>query len=426
MSGVIIILLSLFVLLICLGTPIAFSIGTASIAALIDKGGLSLIAIPQRMFNSLDSFTLLAIPFFIYVGDIMMKGGISSRLINLAKAFLGWMRGCMAYCTVVASAFFGAISGSAPATCAAIGGMMYPEMLKMKYPPAFAAYLGAISGTLGVLIPPSIPFVIFGTSTGTSVGNLFKVGGVAGAIICIAYCVAAKITIRNEEEIVFVKKPPTLKDVWMAFKDAFWGILSPVIILGGIYSGKFTATEAAVVAVIYSLIVGLFIYKELTVKTALEAIVGSMLTSGMVLLLVSFASLFSYVLTVESVATLLKTWVTNIGATKILFLAIINIIYLVLGMIMDTIPIIILTAPIFSPIATMLGISPVQLGVVTVVNLAYGMITPPFGINLFVASGYSKCRLPEMIAKGKWFYLIGALLLLVVTYCPFLYLWIVE
>ena len=423
MSWTLIVLFGLFLFLMCAGLPIAFSVGLASIAALAVRGGMPMVIVPQRLFVSTDSFPLLAIPFFIVAGDVMLQGGISKRLINLANSLLGWTRGSLAYVTVVASAFFGAISGSAPATSAAIGGMMFPEMRKSGYDPDFSAFLGAISGTLGTLIPPSIALIIFGTQTGTSVGSLFIVSGVGGVILAAVYCLTAKYSIRNAADIVVNASRPTVAGVRKAFREAIWGLMSPLIILGGIYSGKFTATEAAVIAVVYSLFVGFFIYKELTIRNTIESIINSCITTGMVLILVAVASLFSWIMSVEGVARMLKALVTSFGLGPISFFLAVNVIYLVLGMFIETIPIVILTAPIFFPIASSLGINPIHFGVVTVFNLSYGMITPPFGINLFVASGYSKCKLFDMVRAGKYFYIVGLAMVIIYSFFPGLIMW---
>lgn len=418
-----IVLFIFFFGLLILGFPIAWSIAISSTAALMAYGDLSLVVIPQRLFVASDSFTLLAIPFFILAGDLMLQGGISRRLINLATSLMGWMKYSMAYVTIVASAFFGAISGSAPATAAAIGSMMQTEMEKDHYDPDFAAFLGAISGTLGIIIPPSIALVIFGTNTGTSVSKLFTASAVGGIIIAIVYCITAKLSLRKETQIQAHFTRIDWRNVWKCFVDAFAGIFSPIIILGGIYSGIFTPTEAAVIAVVYSLIVGFFVYRELDIRKTVQCIINSAVTSGMVLILVATASLFSWIMTIAGTGTMLQNLVLSSHLNKITFFLIVNVIYLILGMIMETIPIILLTAPLFLPIAVALGIDPIHFGVVTVFNLAFGIVTPPFGMNLFVASGYSKRSLGGMVKRGKTYYVIGFALILALSLCPQLIMW---
>jgi len=425
MSATLTILIISFIFFMLIGLPIGFGIGLSSILALLTKSTIPLLVVPQRLFTAIDSFPLLAVPLFIFAGDIMMYGGISQRLVNLAKKTIGWSISGLAYVTIVASAFFGAISGSAAATTAAIGGMMYPEMVNANYRKPFASFLGAIAGTLGILIPPSIALIIYGTQTNTSVGDLFLGGAVVGVIATIIYCLTAKITLSLDKEVKVKAEPlPSWKEFGKAFAEAFWGLLSPIIILGGIYSGVFTATEAAVVAVIYSLFVGFFIYRELTIKRLIDCFVGSALTSSMVLLLVAVASLFSWILTIEGVANIMGGLVVQYGLTTVAFFIVVNILYLIMGMFIETIPIIILCTPIFFPVAQTLGIDPVHFGVITVFNLAYGMVTPPFGLDLFVANGYSKQQIAPMVSCGKWFYLAGFSMIFIFSFFPQLINWI--
>lgn len=424
MSAALIILLVTFFVLIILFQPISFSIGIASLLALL-QSGKPLQMVAQRIFVSVDSFTLLAVPFFILAGDLMIQGGISKRLINLANGIIGWIKGGMAYVTIIASAFFGAISGSALATTSAIGGLLYPEMLKNKYTPAFAAAIGAVSGTLGILIPPSIAFIIFGTQTGTSVTKLFAAGAVAGIIVALFYMIAARLELTISKTETVEPKRPSLKELLWTFADAFWGLLCPIIILGGIYSGKFTATEAAVVAVLYALIVGFFVYRELTVRKVFDCIVGAGISTATILFLVGIASLFSWILTVEGVSAMLSNLVTAVGLNKIVFLLTINVIYLILGMLMETVPIIILTAPIFFPIAALLRVDPVHFGVITVVNLAFGLVTPPFGTCVFMANSYSRQPVMSIVKNCRCFYVFGLAAIFLVTYVPEIVMWIV-
>ena len=412
-----------FIGLLILGMPIACGIGISSILAIFAKGTLPMMVIPQRLIVAVDSFPLLAVPFFVLAGDVMLQGGISKRLIALAKVMVGKLTGGLAYCTIIASAFFGAISGSAAATTAAIGGMMYFEMLKDQYDEDFTAFLGAISGTLGLLIPPSIALIIYGTQTNTSVGDLFMVSAVAGVITTFVYMLTARLSMKKKGESSAAQTAEKAS-VWAVFKEAFWGLLSPVIILGGIYSGIFTATEAAAIAVVYSLVVGFFVYRELTIKKLIDAFVSSALTTGMVLLLVSVASLFSWILTVEGVAGMLSRVVSAYGVTLTTFFISVNVIYLILGMFIETIPIIILTTPIFFPMAMALGVNPIHFGVVTVFNLAFGMVTPPFGLDLFVAAGYSKRSIPGMVKAGWPYYISGVALIFLFSFFPQLIMWV--
>lgn len=422
MSGTLMILLVVFLGLLVIFLPISFCIGLSSVAALIAKGGITLQVVPQRIFTSLDSFTLLSIPLFILVGDVMIEGGIAKRLIALANCIVGRMKGGVAYVTIIASAFFGAISGSAIATTSAIGGLMYPEMVKKNYDKGFAAGVGAAGGTLGILIPPSIAFIVFGTQTGTSVTSLFMCGAIAGILVAVLYIFSSTMELRNKD-IVVEKGVHVKGERRKAFKDAFWGLLAPLIILGGIYSGKFTATESAVIAVVYCLLIGFFVYKELTIDKVIKITIKSAVSSAAILLLIGTAQLFSWVMTVENVGGALQNMVAGSGLNTLTFLLIVNMIYLVLGMLMETIPIIILTAPILFPIAVAFGIDPIHFGVITVVNLAFGLFTPPFGTCLFMANSYSNQPVLNIVAKSKFFYLFGTIGILLVTYFPNIYLW---
>ena len=353
----------------------------------------------------------------------MIEGGIAKRLIALANSIVGRSKSGVSYVTIIASAFFGAISGSAIATTSAIGGLMYPEMVKKNYDKSFAAGVGAASGTLGILIPPSIAFIVFGTQTGTSVTSLFMCGAVVGIIVTILYMVASYMYLRKKAIIVDTEIH-TAGTRWKAFREAFWGLLAPVIILGGIYSGKFTATESAVVAVVYCIVIGFFVYRELTVKKLVEITIKSAVSSAAILLLIGTAQLFSWIMTVENVGGALENVIAHSGLNTLTFLLVVNIIYLIFGMLMETIPIIILTAPIMFPIACAFGIDPVHFGVITVVNLAFGLYTPPFGTCLFMANSYSKQPVLDIVAKSRNFYLFGLIGILLVTYFPNIYLWI--
>ena len=425
MTTTLIVLLSVFFVLIVLSVPISYSIGVASILALIVKDTISLQSVPQKFFSGLDSFTLLAIPLFIFVGDVMVVGGISKRLIALANYCVGWMRGGLAYVTIVASAFFGAISGSSVATTSAIGGLMYPEMVAKKYDKSFAAALGAVGGTLGILIPPSIAFIIFGTQSGTSVTGLFLTGGVIGIVIMVLYCIAAKVKLSKDTDVVLEVRTDTSQR-GRIIREASWGLFTPIIILGGIYTGVFTPTESAIVASVYSILVGFFVYKELTIKNLASVLVKSAMTSAVILFLTGLATLFCWIMTIEGTSRMLQGFVTSANINKYVFLLIINLIYLVLGMLMDTIPIIILTTPIFLPIAVSFGIDPIHFGTITVVNLAFGLFTPPFGVCVFMANTYSKQPVAGIFSQCRYFFVFGLIGIFLTTYFPQIYMWVVR
>lgn len=427
MSIALLVLLIVFFGLMILSVPIAYCIGIGGMAALIIGDLLPWQIFAQKTLGAVDSFTVLAVPFFIIAGDLMMKGGIAKRLIALSDVLVGRRsKGGMAYVTMVASAMFGAISGSAVATTTAIGGMMYPEMIKKNYSAPFASAIGAVGGTLGILIPPSIAAIIYGTSTNTSVGNMFLVCAVVGVVACIFYCIASRIEIKNEDIQLGEVEKPTAKEIWKAFYDAILGLMAPVIILGGIYGGLFTPTEAAVVAIVYSFIICRYVYRELSWKQFKEAIVSSAITTGMVELLLGVATFFSYMLSIEKVSQTIQGVVTSGGLSKNGFLLISIVILIILGMLMETIPIIVLTAPILVPVATQFGIDSLQFGALTVFTLSYGLFTPPFGMDVFVCTTYSKQPVMKVFQKCRWFFILGLVLILIVAFFPQFYMWIAQ
>jgi C4-dicarboxylate transporter DctM subunit len=422
MSAVAVVLLTLLVVLIALGVPIAFSLTLASLGAILVQGQIPLLALPQRLFTATDSFALLAVPFFILAGEIMQQGGISRRLVAFANDLLGWISGGLALVSIAASAFFAAISGSGAATTAAIGGVMYPEMKKRGYHPDFAAAIQALGGTLGIVIPPSIPFVVYGIITGASVGALFLAGVVPGILGALAYMSLAYLLSRRAG--YRSSRRASFGQLWRSFRNAFWGLLMPLIILGGIYGGVFTPTEAAVVAVVYALAVALFVYREIGLKDLKRIFVGAALTSAMVMFLIATAALFGWVMTRENIPQQLAKAIVSVAGTPLTFLLLVNVVYFVAGALLDTVAIILLLVPILYPIAAQLGIDPVHFGLVTVFNLGIGQITPPFGVCLFVASGISGISL-ERITRAIWpFFFLAVLLILLYTYVPALSLWL--
>ncbi|MCG8402183.1 MAG: TRAP transporter large permease [Firmicutes bacterium] len=402
--------------LLLIGAPIAFSLGVSSLVALVTTGDLPLSIIPQRLFTSTDSFVLLAVPFFVLAGELMQNGGISRRLVNFAGNLLGWISGGLALVSIASSAFFAAISGSSAATTAAIGSIMYPEMLKRHYKPDFAAAVQAVGGTLGVIIPPSIPLIIYGVITGTSVGDLFLAGIVPGILGALAYMAVAWNISRKQGHQLEARGSFT--QTWQSFLDAFWGLLMPVIILGGIYGGVFTPTEAAVVAVVYATLVGALIYKELNFKNFYQIFVKAGLTSAMIMLLIAAASVFTWIMTINSIPQVIGHTVLSLTENKIVLLLLVNLVFLVVGMFLDTVAIMLLLTPIFFPIATQLGMDPVHFGIMAVFNLAVGQMTPPFGVCLFVSSGITRVRVEKLFRSVLPFLLAALLLILLVTYVP--------
>lgn len=395
MNPIIILVIGLVVFLL-LRMPIAYSIGLASMLALLFGKGLGIDYLTQTLFNANNSFTLLAVPFFILAGDLMLAGGVSKRLVNCIQMFLGSISGSLAIITVVACMIFAAISGSGPATVAAMGGIMIPIMIEENYDRAFSCSLASAAGSLGPVIPPSVIFVMYGVTAGVSISDLFIAGITPGIIIGIVLIIYAKILVKKNNW--GIKKPKaTAREKLLATRDAIWAILVPVIILGGIYSGIFTPTEAAVVACVYAIIIGFFVYKELTFKKLYEVFKRSTLTLGSAIIIVAFSSIFGRILTIQQVPQTLASFLAGITDSKIIILIVINIFLFFVGMFMETLSAVLILAPILVPIAIAYGISPIHFGVLMTINLALGLCTPPVGVNTYVASSLGGIKIEEMI-----------------------------
>ena len=415
-------LLGIFIVLLVLGAPIAICLGMSSVAAILVQGaGKPLEAImsvlPRLCSSASSKFVLLAIPFFILSGNVMEKAGISGRLINLAERCLGHIKGGMAIVCVVVSCFFAAISGSGPATVAALGLIMIPALVKAGYPAAFSCALMAAGGAIGVVIPPSITFVVYGSIADASITKLFIAGMLPGLCMGAALIVVSLILGRKLDLNVMPKASGAER--WKAFKDAFWGLLMPVIILGGIYGGIFTPTEAAAVSVFYGLFVGIFIYKEINVKRTIDILIDSCSTTATVMFITMGATLFAYVLTRARLDLAIKDFMIGVtGGNWIVFFIIVNVVLLIAGCFLDSTSALYIFTPLFAPVALELGINPIHLGVVMIVNLAIGLFTPPVGVNLYVACGIGNIKIEE-ISKGIVPCLIAELVvLLLVTYIP--------
>lgn len=406
-----------FAVLLILGTPIAVCLGLSSVVTMIVQGaGRPLDAImsslPRLVSSSTSKFVLLAIPFFILAGNIMEKAGISRRLINLAEKCVGHIRGGVAIVCVVVACFFAAISGSGPATVAALGVILVPAMINAGYKPAFSAALMASAGAIGVVIPPSITFVVYG-----SIADLFKSGMIPGVLMGAALAITA-LWIGRKSDLKTMPKASG-KERWDAFKDAFWGLLMPVIILGGIYGGIFTPTEAAAVSAVYGLVVGVFVYKEVKFKELYAIFVDSASTTATVMFITIGASLFAYVLTRARLDVAISQAMVNAtGGSKIIFFLIVNVILLIAGCFLDSTSALYIFTPLFVPVATALGIDLVHLGTVMIVNLAIGLFTPPVGVNLYVGCGIADVKIKDISAAVVPLLIASLIVLLLVTYIP--------
>lgn len=413
-----IVLFGTFLILLLLSVPIGYAIGISSLAGIYFFSDIPLEIIAQKVITGIDSFPLLAIPFFMLAGNLMSSGGIAKRLVNFFDSLIGHVTGGLGIVTVVVCMFFAAISGSAVATVSAVGAFMIPEMVEHGYDKKFSAALTAAAGTIGVVIPPSIPFVIYGVVSGTSITDLFTAGFLPGimmglALILVCYLVSKKHGYKGKGS------RSSLKEIGKSFKEAIWAILSPVIILGGIYSGFFTPTEAAVVSVVYSFIIGTFVYKELSFKGAYKAFKDAVVVNGSTTFMVGFSTVFAAFLTIAQIPNMIAEGITGLTSNKFLILLIINLLLLVIGMFVDNIPATIILTPILLPICTSFGMNPVTFGIMLTMNLAIGFCSPPYGINLFVASSISKISI-EDLTKNIIKPLIGLLfVLLLITYIPY-------
>lgn len=407
-----------FFVLLLISVPIGYAIGIASLVALVAHSHIPLLMISQNAVAGVDSFPLLAIPFFMLAGNLMSSGGIAKRLVNFFESFIGHITGGLGMVTVVVCMFFAAISGSAVATVSAVGAFMIPQMVNHGYSKSFSAALTAAAGTIGVIIPPSIPFVIYGVVSGTSITDMFTAGFLPGimmgiALMIVTYFVSKKRGYKGKLE------KSTWKERWIAFKDAFWAIMSPVIILGGIYSGIFTPTEAAVVSVVYSFIIGVFVYKELDFKGAYNSFKDAIVVNGATTFMVGLSTAFAAFLTMEKIPNMIADAILGVSSNGIIILLLINLFLLLVGMFIDNIPATIILTPILLPVVKSLGMSPVTFGIMLTMNLAIGFCTPPYGIDLFVASAISKVSIEDITKQIIRMILALIVVLLLITYIPF-------
>lgn len=413
----ILIMFGAMLLLIALGLPIGYAIATSTIITFIGFSTTPLRIVAQNAFTGIDSFVLLAIPFFILAGILMSAGGVARRLVDIADAFIGWITGGLGMASVMTATFFGAISGSGAATTSAVGSLMLPEMKRKKYGDEFSATLIASAGSIGVIIPPSIPFVVYGVTVGVSVGDLFLAGIPAGIGMCLVLMIACYI-ISKKKGYKGSDTRPSVRNIAVTMKEGIWALFAPVIILGGIYSGIFTPTESAVVAVVYSIIVGLFVYRELNFKSLKKAFYESAVLNGVIVFIIGFSGAMAKYLTLENVPQRVSEAILSLTHSPFLILLIINVFLLIVGMLIDNIPAIIILSPIFLPVVQSVGVSPLQFGVIIVLNLAIGYVTPPYGTTLFVASAISKISVDRLSKYAFIFTLILCIPLALVTYWP--------
>lgn len=420
----ILVLFATLFIFILLSVPVGISIGLSTIITVQSASNIDLSTIIQKVFSSLDSFAIMAIPFFMFAGLIMGRGGISKRLLDFANALVGWMVGGLAMVTTVACMFFAAISGSGPATVAAIGSFMIPAMEEKKYGIGFASGITAAAGTIGVIIPPSIPFILYGVIGEVSIGDLFIAGIVPGLFIGVILMVTSYIVFKKKGDTEVSIEKFSFKDVLSTANKAKWALLTPVIILGGIYGGLFTPTEASVVAVVYGLFVGGVIYRELKWKGLYESTVETLKLMGATLYMIGLSVAFSFLLTVERIPSTIAENIMAFSDNPLVIMILINLFLLLVGVFVDAVASIVILTPILLPIAMQLGIDPVHFGLIMVVNLSIGYITPPFGVNLFVASAVGKTSIENVIRGILPFFAALILSLIVITVFPSLSLFL--
>lgn len=410
----------LFIVLIIalvVNVPVGIAIGVSSLAAVLADGRLSSTYIVQQLVTSADSFPLMAIPLFILAGELMSAGGVSKRILNVCNVFFGRITGGLAIVTVIVCMFFAAVSGSGPATVAAVGSMVVPTMLEKGYSKSFTLALIATAGSIGVVIPPSIPMVIYGVSTSTSISGMFMAGFLPGILIgigliicCCFYC--KKQGWKGDDRRYTVKEK--LAAVW----DAKWALINPVIILGGIYAGIFTPTEAAAVAAVYAFICGTFIHRELNIKNIFDPIAASCSTTGTTMVIIGCATAFTKILTIQRIPDMITKGISGLTTNYVLILLLINLLLLIVGCFMDTTPAMMVLSPILLPIALSIGMNPIHFGVIMVVNLAIGFITPPLGINLFVAARVGREPLETVTSGIMRFMVVMLICLMLITFIP--------
>lgn len=409
-------LLGVFSVCVAIGTPIGTSMCLASICTLFTTG-MGFAMVPYNYYASLSKFLLLAIPFFILAGNIMEKANISEKLINFAQSFVGHIKGGLGMVCVIVACFFAAISGSGPATVAALGSIVIPAMIAVGYKPGDASALMATAGGIGIIIPPSISFVVYTSLVGISTGTQFMAGVVPGLVMGAAL-VAASLWVTRKSDLKRLPKA-SAKVRALAFKDAFWGLMMPVIILGGIYGGIFTPTEAAAVAAVYGLFVGVCIYRTLRAKELLAVVIDSGRQAGAIMWNMGNAGLMAWVMSVSGISATITHFLESVvNGHTLVFLLIANILVLIAGCFIDGNSIMYIFVPIFMPIATALGVDLYHLGVVLVMNVAIGQVTPPVGCNLFVACGIGGIQVADIVRPVVPYIIASTIALLIVTLVP--------
>ena len=416
------VLFSILIALMLTGMPISISLGLTVLTFLFTMTQVPLESVALKLFSGIEKFEIMAIPFFILAGNFLTHGGVAQRMINFATSMVGHWHGGLALSGVLACALFAAVSGSSPATVVAIGSILIPGMIKEGFPMRFGAGVITTSGALGILIPPSIVMVMYAIATNTSVGALFMAGVIPGIVMA---SMLGGMTWYRARKFNYPRQP---KASWRqrlsAFRESAWGLMLIIVVMGGIYSGMFTPTEAAAMSAVYAFVVAVFIYKDIGLKDVPKILLNSANMSAMLLYIITNAVMFSFILANENIPQQLTTFMIEMGFGKIAFLLAVNVILLMAGNFMEPSSIMLIFAPIVFPIAMQLGIDPIHLGVMMVVNMEVGMCHPPVGLNLYVASGLTKMGITELTVAG-WPWLLTMLVFLVMaTYWPAMSLWL--
>ncbi|HEY8528803.1 MAG TPA: TRAP transporter large permease [Paenibacillaceae bacterium] len=417
------VLLVLMFVLLFLSVPIAFAMAAATIVSVYVFSDFPIEVVTQKMFTALDSFPLLAIPLFVLAGKLMETGGISRRLINLASAFVGHTAGGYAAVGVVTCLFFGTMTGSSAATVAAIGSILIPAMISRGYSPRFSAGAIAVPGELSSIIPPSIPMILYGVTTGTSIGTIFIAGVIPGIILGLMLLATVFVISKRHGYGGDVEKA-NWREKLKAIKESAAAMFMPVIILGGIYAGVFTPTEAAAVAVLYALIIGKFVYKELKIRSLIGFFAEAAITTASIMIIIAAAGLLSWYLTLNMIPQQAAEFLTEISGNHIVYLLLVNLLLLIVGMFFEASSAILVLAPILTPVAIQFGIDPVHFGIIMIVNLAMGMVTPPVGVNLFVSCQIANISLEEVTKGVLPFYIVLLFNILLISYWPALSMWL--
>ncbi|AFL67832.1 TRAP transporter large permease [Sulfurospirillum barnesii] len=417
-------LFGLLFLLMFLGVPVSVSLGSSTLITAYLFTDMDLMGITSHVFDGLNKYTLMAIPMFILAGSFLSKGGAAHRIIDFAKSIVGHLPGGLPISAIFASMIFAAVSGSSPATVAAIGSVMFSAIKEAGYPRGYAIGTIATSGSLGILIPPSIVFIVYGVTADLSIGKLFMAGVVPGLLLgfmlmALTYVGAVRLGFKREE-------PAPFKVRLKKFKDAFWALMLIVLVIGGIYGGLFTPTEAGAASAVYAFFVSVFVYKDLKLKDVYPIILESALTSAMIFFIIANAMIFAHFLTDETIPQQITKMIIDANVGPVMFLVIVNILLLLMGQFMEPSSVVMITVPLLLPLVIALGIDPIHFGVIMVVNMEIGMITPPVGLNLFVAAGMTGLSLKEVVVAALPWVAVLFVGLLLITYIPIISLWLPQ